>query len=68
MIISPDSFLAKLSYEELRHLRAYVKRKHMAGWPAHARTDREADKMIESFGPLAHEMALKEAVDRKWAG
>ncbi len=67
ILVSPDSFLAKLSFQELQHLRAYIKRVHMKGWPMEKRTDREADKMIEAFGPVAHETALKKAVDAKWS-
>lgn len=66
LLISPSSFLATLSYEDLQRLRAHVKRTHMRDWKPEFVTNREADRIIESIGPIAAERCIKEAVDRKW--
>jgi hypothetical protein len=66
LILAPDCFLASLTWEELRLLRTHVKRVHMAEWPPETRTDREADRLIESFGPAAKEQIIKRVVDAKW--
>ena len=66
VMLSPDSFLGSLSFQELQYLRKFVRAKYMEGWPAHAKTDREADKMIETYGPAVKERVLKKAVDAKW--
>jgi hypothetical protein len=66
VMVSPDSFLGSLSFQELQFLRRYVRAKHMEGWPAVLKTDREADRMIEAYGPAVKEAVLKKAVEAKW--
>lgn len=58
-----QSYLTSLNMEELRRLRLVVKQVHMKHYPAHKITDREADRLIESFGPTVKEKLLKLAID-----
>ena len=67
MIVTAGSFLGSLTFQELQFLRRHVREKHMAGWPAALKTDREADRMIEAYGPAVKEAVLKKAIERKWA-
>lgn len=68
MIVSPSSFLASLSFQDLQVLREHVRRTHMRGWKPEYRTDQECDRIIDVIGPRVAERALKEAVDKKWSG
>ena len=66
MIVAASSFLGSLTFQELQFLRRHVREKHMEGWPAHAKTDRECDRIIEAVGPSVREAVLKRAVEAKW--
>lgn len=67
LIVSPSSFLATLSFQELQVLRNHVRRTHMKDWKPEYRTDQECDRIIDVIGPRVAERSLKEAVDRKWS-
>ena len=56
-------WLGSLSYEDLRRLRVVVKRVHMSNYPTELMTDREADRIIESFGPDVAMKRLKAGID-----
>jgi predicted transposase YbfD/YdcC len=58
-----SSFLSELSYADLQKLRAHIKAKHMNGWPEHAKTDREADKMIEAHGPRVKQKLIQAKIN-----
>ena len=58
------SFLTSLTYDELQLLRRVVKQTHMAHYPQDLFTDREADRIIEAFGPSVKEKLLKEAIEK----
>lgn len=55
--------LAALSFDELRRLREAVQRVHMQYYPAEFFTDREADRIIETFGEEAAQRLVKKLVD-----
>lgn len=59
------SFLSSLSFADLQRLRAHVRKVHMPGWPRNAQTDRECDRIIETYGPAAAEAAKKKAIEAK---
>lgn len=65
---SSGSFLTGLSWPELQALRAIVRRVHMKRVSAGRMTDRECDRIIESYGPKVAEGQLKVAIDTKVAG
>lgn len=59
-----DSFLHKLSWQQLQQMRRVVRRVHRR----HATSDisdRECDRIIEALGPKAVEESLKKLVDGK---
>jgi uncharacterized membrane-anchored protein len=58
------SFLASLSYDDLRQLREVAKRVHMRHYADRHLTDIEADRIIEAIGPEIIEKQLKALVDR----
>ena len=57
------SFLTDISYEDLLLLRKVVRKVWMAYHPPHLQTDKEADKLIESFGPVVQQRIIKRTVD-----
>lgn len=62
------SFLAGLSYEDLRRLRAVIKKVHFAHYPQEFCTDAEADRLIESLGPSTREAIIRRYVDAGLVG
>ena len=56
--------LNRLRFEDLQLLRGVTKKIHMRYYPSELMTDREADRIIESFGELAVQNLLKKAVER----
>lgn len=66
LMVSPDSFLGSLTFQELQYLRRHVRESLMVGWPDHAKTDRECDRLIEVHGPSVRERVLKKAIDARW--
>lgn len=56
-------WLGSLSHEDLRRLRVVVRRVHMSNYPMELMTDREADRIIESFGPDVAMKRLKVGID-----
>lgn len=61
------SFLTSISFNDLQRLRAIVRQTHMKYYPMDFCTDRECDKLIDSFGPKVVDKLLKRAVDEKFA-
>ena len=57
------SFLQSISIRDRRRLRAVIKKVHLKNYPTEMITDREADKLIESFAPNVVEKFLKLGVD-----
>lgn len=62
------SFISGLSIRDLERLRKVVREKVFTRphWPAHLKTDAEADRIIEAYGPRTKEALLKQAVDSKF--
>jgi hypothetical protein len=60
------SFLTSISFEDLQRLRAIVRQVHMKHYPMDFCTDRECDKLIDSFGQKVVESLLKRAIDEKF--
>jgi hypothetical protein len=58
------SFVAQLRFKDLQRLRQIVRRVHMRHYPGERCTDREADRIIESFGPETCEKMIARAVRR----
>ena len=61
--ISEWNFLGELSVQDLRRLRAIVRKVHMRYHPAELVTDYEADRNIESFGPEVAASLLRTGLD-----
>jgi hypothetical protein len=59
------TFAQEITFRELQRLRQIVKRVWMKYFPPELYTDREADRIIESYGPKTREHLLKRAVDNK---
>jgi hypothetical protein len=59
--------LSELSFHDLQRLRRVVRRLHMQYYPAEFCTDRECDRLIETFVPMTVERLLKKLVDGKVA-
>jgi hypothetical protein len=59
------NFLASLSFQDLKRLREVVKRVHMKSYPPNTYTDRQADAMIEAFGPVYCERLIVQSVDQR---
>ena len=57
------SFLKTISHQDRRRLRAVVKKVHLKNYPTEFITDKEADKLIESFAPDVVEKFIKMGVD-----
>lgn len=57
--------LSELSYHDLQRLRAVVRRCHLRYYPSEHCTDRECDRLIESFVPQTVERLLKKLLDGK---
>ena len=57
------SFIADISPVDLQRLRDVVRRTVFPRLKPHQRTDREADRIIESYGPQVREDLIKQAVD-----
>lgn len=58
-------FLSQLQWKDLKRLREAVKKQYMRFYPVEFFTDREADKIIESLGPVTAEKLIKRLVDQK---
>lgn len=59
------SFIADLDPVDLQRLREIVFRSVLVKYPVHLRTNREADRLIESYGPKVREDLIRQAVDGK---
>ena len=57
------SFLQTISLKDRRRLRQVVKKIHLKNYPTEFITDKEADKLIESFAPNVVEKFIKMGVD-----
>lgn len=57
------SFINDISFEDLQRLRKVVRKVWMAYHPPHLQTDKEADKLIESFGPVVQQRIIKRIID-----
>ena len=57
--------LSELSFHDLQRLRRVVRRLHMQYYPEEHCTDRECDRLIESFVPATVERLIKKLVDGK---
>lgn len=60
---SHANWLGSLSFQDLQRLRRAVRKVHLHYMPAAAYTEREADRIIETLGPVVAERLLKKAVD-----
>jgi uncharacterized protein (UPF0276 family) len=54
-----------LSFQDLKRLRAVVKKIHFKFYPKHLITNHEADKLIDSWLPTTAEKWLKKVIDAK---
>lgn len=57
--------VSELSFPDLQRLRAIVKKVHMQYYPVETYTDREADRIIESYGRETAERMIQRAVDQE---
>ena len=55
--------LSELSFADLQRLREAVRRVHMRHYPVEQCTERECDRIIESFLPAKAERLIKKVVD-----
>jgi len=60
------TFINDLSFADLQRLRRIVKRVHMQSFPPHTYNDREADRLIEAFGPELAERSVRLAITAKY--
>jgi len=63
---SGGSFISGLAFPDLLRLRAIVKKYHMQSFPIESYTDREADRLIEAFGPKLCEERIALGVQAKF--
>ena len=59
------NWVASLSFNDLQRLRRVVRRVHLRYMPESMYSDREADRIIETLGPVVAERLLKREVDAK---
>jgi hypothetical protein len=57
--LSQGSFSTALSFSDRQLLRRVVKKVHIANYPEHLLNDREADRVIDAFGPQVSERMLR---------
>ncbi len=62
---SHADWMRSLSFQDLERLRRVVRRVHLHYMPASMYSTREADRIIETLGPVTGERLLKRAVDAK---
>ena len=53
---------SELSWKDRKLLRLIVRKVHFEYFPERLQTDKEADKIIESFGPIVCEHLIRDAV------
>jgi hypothetical protein len=57
--LDEGSFSTALSWSDRKLLREVVKKVHLANYPEHLLNDREADRVIDAFGPRVSELMLR---------
>ena len=61
------SFLTTVSFQDLQRLRAIVRETHMKYYPTDLCTDRECDKLIDSFGAKVVETMLRRSIEEGYS-